>query len=133
VSSINSLYSLPVKKTYAANFSGTCVQKGAVAGRIQFGTGSSDPTLENVVRISSILLSSKSPFTVRVANTADGSTVYQCPGQTVSKIVLSRESSKAGNAAALAAATNGKALIQIADAEDQVDVTYNIVVDSSMD
>lgn len=133
VNSINSLYSLPVKKTYAAGFSGTVIQKGAVAGRIQFGTGSSDPTLDNVVRISTMLCSSKSPFTVKVYNTADGVTTYQCPGQTVAKITLSKESSKAGNPAALAGTGMNKALIQITDAEDQVDVTYNIVVDSAMD
>lgn len=133
VNSINSLYSLPVKKTYSGTGTITCITKGAVAGRIIFGSGTSDPTLDNVVRVSSILLSSKSPFTVKVANTAGGVTAYQCPGQTVAKIALSRETSKAGNAAALAAATNNTNLIQIVDAEDQVDVTYNIVVDSALD
>jgi hypothetical protein len=128
IESVNSLYCLPVKET-VTTAGVVCKTNQAGAPKLDFG----DSTVDAVNRISSAKFSSKSPFTVKVTSTNGGNIVYQCPGQSICKIVFPKETSVPGNAAALSKWGTSKNLIWVADCEDQVDITFNVVVDSALD
>lgn len=135
--SSNSLYCIPVKETQATA-AGTilCAFKSSNHTVVFGSTSDTGTSVANVVRVASAVFASKSPFTVRVRNAAGGYTTYNIPGQKLTKIVFSRESSVMGNAALLNASTTGTtngALLSIADTEDQVDIRFNVVLDSDLD
>lgn len=100
---------------------------------------SNTSTVAGVVRISSIIVASESPFVVEVKNSAGTFTTYKVQGQKPTKITLSRETSVGGNAALFKSFTSGSAtsgdavLVRIADNADVVDAHINIVVDGSLD
>jgi hypothetical protein len=129
--SANSLYCVPVKETTTT--AGTVLKKKG-AGYIAAGTAEID---SGVVRIASATFSSKSPFRIGVKNTAQGWSMYQCAGQKVVKINFNRESHVCGNPAAFYSQPvnneNNMALVKVEDCEDQVDMMFNVVVDSAKD
>lgn len=137
--SVNSLYCVPVRLKVAGGVAPAIVKTSNNFGgnfTLEFyekASGDPDKTLANAVRISSIELSSKSPFTVTTLNSIGSHLTYKCEGQKVNKITLSRENSVAGNPAILRAIGNSKSLISIADNEDQVDIIVYAVVDSTLD
>jgi hypothetical protein len=66
-------------------------------------------------------------------NASGGYTRYQVPGQKVTKITFSRESSICGNPALFVKDQTLAKIVQISNAEDVVDMTFNCVVDGALD
>jgi hypothetical protein len=127
-----------LKKTFAVDANGVTALSKIAAHAIRLGgtgSGSTGPQIDSgVIRVSSALVSSQSPFTVEVMNAAGSFTTFQIPGQKVVKIPFSRENSTAGNAALFNGGNSSIAgLMKITDMESPVDVRVSVVIDGALD
>lgn len=134
----NSLYCVPVKGTVLALTSGVGHQNAVVkTAQHTLSIGSQEATALSVIRVSSIIVASESPFVVQVKNSAGTWTTYKVQGQKPTKIVCARVTSVLGNPALFNSnpngATSGGPVVRIADNSHVVDMMVNCVVDGTLD